>query len=540
MTSHYRYHLKHRFTCVECGQTFSTESYMYKHRDTHSGIRPYVCTDCGKTYLSTSHLNKHRRAAHSTLRPYQCSYCGKCYKGKDQLTYHENSHRGEKPYQCSVCGYATAYRHTYYVHKKKHLKPSLGDQNANQDDGLSSVVKDRKPIRKQAEGDGDATKTSTLRKVKSRVTVSTNKKQLGKVVECQVESVPTVVSQCTSVGGSKDGNESSFASSSLPLSVIYVVSAGGGVNGVVQQQQLTLPVKDGSNAILIQSGGDGQDVSLPSCVQSGSNHQTLVHPQDGTHQTLVHPQDGTHQTLVNHQDGTHQTLVHPQDGTHQTLVHPQDGTHQTLVNHQDGTHQAFVHPQGGTHQASFTPGRYSPAFVHPQDGTHQTLVHPQDGTHQTLVNHQDGTHQTLVHPQDGTQQMLVHPQVVKTTFPTNNLLENNRLESFKPSDKDVNASSEKQESCIFLSSTGKCAVPSCDSRDDSLMLLKVSDNSYVGICGHHAFTEGSGDGLRQLGAIDVQPLAAVNVQTEYDVKTLHLVTPGSTELSTRRTIWSPR
>ncbi|XP_042213311.1 oocyte zinc finger protein XlCOF6-like [Homarus americanus] len=358
MTSHYRYHLKHRFTCVECGQTFSTESYMYKHRDTHSGIRPYVCTDCGKTYLSTSHLNKHRRAAHSTLRPYQCSYCGKCYKGKDQLTYHENSHRGEKPYQCSVCGYATAYRHTYYVHKKKHLKPSLGDQNANQDDGLSSVVKDRKPIRKQAEGDGDATKTSTLRKVKSRVTVSTNKKQLGKVVECQVESVPTVVSQCTSVGGSKDGNESSFASSSLPLSVIYVVSAGGGVNGVVQQQQLTLPVKDGSNAILIQSGGDGQDVSLPSCVQSGSNHQTLVHPQDGTHQTLVHPQDGTHQTLVNHQDGTHQTLVHPQDGTHQTLVHPQDGTHQTLVNHQDGTHQTPI-----------PPGRYLPDARSPQDAT---------------------------------------------------------------------------------------------------------------------------------------------------------------------------
>ncbi|XP_042241370.1 uncharacterized protein LOC121878982 [Homarus americanus] len=131
--------------------------------------------------------------------------------------------------------------------------------------------------------------------------------------------------------------------------------------------------------------------------------------------------------------------------------------------------------------------------------------------------------------------MLVHPQVVKTTFPTNNLLENNRLESFKPSDKDVNASSEKQESCIFLSSTGKCAVPSCDSRDDSLMLLKVSDNSYVGICGHHAFTEGSGDGLRQLGAIDVQPLAAVNVQTEYDVKTLHLVTPGSTDVDQRGT-----
>lgn len=32
-----RYHLKQRFPCDECGQTFSTESYMYKHRRTHSG-----------------------------------------------------------------------------------------------------------------------------------------------------------------------------------------------------------------------------------------------------------------------------------------------------------------------------------------------------------------------------------------------------------------------------------------------------------------------------------------------------------------------
>ncbi|MPC21921.1 Oocyte zinc finger protein XlCOF6 [Portunus trituberculatus] len=124
MKSHYWYHLKHRFPCDVCGQTFSTESYMHKHRRTHSGIRPYTCVDCGKTYLSVSHLNKHRRVAHSTYRPFQCSFCGKCYKTKDQLTFHESSHRGEKPFQCEVCGYATAYRNTYYAHRKKHQTSS--------------------------------------------------------------------------------------------------------------------------------------------------------------------------------------------------------------------------------------------------------------------------------------------------------------------------------------------------------------------------------------------------------------------------------
>lgn len=115
---------------------------MYKHRRTHSGIRPYACVDCGKTYLSVSHLNKHRRAAHSTYRPFQCSFCGKCYKTKDQLTFHESSHRGEKPYQCEVCGYATAYRNTYYAHRKKHQTslPSTSSPQKKDKDDLSSTT----------------------------------------------------------------------------------------------------------------------------------------------------------------------------------------------------------------------------------------------------------------------------------------------------------------------------------------------------------------------------------------------------------------
>ncbi|CAL4122694.1 unnamed protein product, partial [Meganyctiphanes norvegica] len=41
MRSHYRYHLKQKFACDECGQVFSTEAYMYKHRLSHSGTSFY-------------------------------------------------------------------------------------------------------------------------------------------------------------------------------------------------------------------------------------------------------------------------------------------------------------------------------------------------------------------------------------------------------------------------------------------------------------------------------------------------------------------
>ncbi|ROT79670.1 zinc finger protein [Penaeus vannamei] len=151
MRNHYRYHLNRKFTCDECGRSFSTESYMYKHRLTHSGIRPHVCVDCGKTYLSASHLSKHRRMAHSTARPFQCSFCGKCYKTKDQVNYHESSHKGEKPFQCEVCGYATSYRNTYYAHRKKHFVKSSPDSTA------SNVQKSSMTVQRRESNEDDIT-----------------------------------------------------------------------------------------------------------------------------------------------------------------------------------------------------------------------------------------------------------------------------------------------------------------------------------------------------------------------------------------------
>lgn len=38
----HRYHLNRKFTCDECGRSFSTESYMYKHRLTHSGTEVFT------------------------------------------------------------------------------------------------------------------------------------------------------------------------------------------------------------------------------------------------------------------------------------------------------------------------------------------------------------------------------------------------------------------------------------------------------------------------------------------------------------------
>lgn len=84
-------------------------------------------------------------------------------------------------------------------------------------------------------------------------------------------------------------------------------------------------------------------------------------------------------------------------------------------------------------------------------------------------------------------------------------------------EKSAFTTGEKQNSCIILSSSGKCAVPTCDSDDDSLLLIRVGDDSYIGVCRHHTFTDQlcdtpkDVDSARQSDEVDISLQAYDNV-----------------------------
>ncbi|XP_045626400.2 uncharacterized protein [Procambarus clarkii] len=386
MRSHYRYHLKQRFTCDECGQGFSTESYMYKHRLTHSGFRPYVCVDCGKTYLSMSHLNKHRRSAHSSNRPFQCSFCGKCYKTKDQLTFHESSHKGEKPFECNICGYATAYRNTLYTHKKKHqLRSSTNEAESachQQSSISSSRTSNNKLCRKMKDKEKGVKDSPSGSKSKHKI--DNDEKKLNENASSEVarHNVKSI--------------------SNLPsLNIVCVMPAKS--DGLELQHELPMLDKASFNNVIIQSNTASGETQLPTvCDASGFSHETIVQSQG------------------------------------------------------------------------------------------------------------------------------------KINSSQNNLIQIGKFDSVKLlSDKNItseNASiTDKQDPCIIVSSNGRCAIPTCESGDDSLLLFKVGDNSYVGICSHHTFSDGSselhkdGESSKQLEMLDfnVQCLESMSFQTEYDSKNIN-------------------
>ncbi|XP_037781840.1 LOW QUALITY PROTEIN: uncharacterized protein LOC119578175 [Penaeus monodon] len=420
MRNHYRYHLNRKFTCDECGRSFSTESYMYKHRLTHSGIRPHVCVDCGKTYLSASHLSKHRRMAHSTARPFQCSFCGKCYKTKDQVNYHESSHRGEKPFQCEVCGYATSYRNTYYAHRKKHFVKSSQDctvsgaqkssldiqsdssevESSKCDDvpGKGKKISDS-PRCKGKSKDLSKTKNSNTHK-KGDITIITGS-STG-LVDASEDSVHLSETSPEQLSLQASDNRDIFKVKNVcspnaeSVEVIYVSPRSSAIRKMEQQPSLTVPHGNDQNITVYMSSGDSQKVDAEKCYLSCPAESPI--------------------------------------------------TQKKGQENEDSFKEAI-----------------------------QIC----------------GSQSTAADKCTGEKNMIM--------------------------------AGEKLNSCIILSSNGKCAVPTCESNDDSLLLIRVGDDSYIGVCRHHTFTDQlcdtpkDGDSARESNEVDFSLQA-------YDNVSIHITT----------------
>ncbi|XP_032066032.1 putative zinc finger protein 56 [Thamnophis elegans] len=108
-----------RFTCMECGSTYSYKYSLIIHQRSHSGERPYQCMECGKKFSCSSRLNGHKRI-HTGERPYKCMECEKTFTWSSHLLRHKRNHTGEKPYQCMECGKSFANSSHFNSHKRSH------------------------------------------------------------------------------------------------------------------------------------------------------------------------------------------------------------------------------------------------------------------------------------------------------------------------------------------------------------------------------------------------------------------------------------
>ncbi|PIO12919.1 hypothetical protein AB205_0121270, partial [Aquarana catesbeiana] len=111
--------LEEKFSCPECGESFSSESNLTVHHRSHMGGKVHSCFECGKLFSQKSDLVRHQRS-HTGEKPYSCPECGKCFTEMSSLYRHQMLHTGEKPYSCPECGKCYAQKSDLVKHKRSH------------------------------------------------------------------------------------------------------------------------------------------------------------------------------------------------------------------------------------------------------------------------------------------------------------------------------------------------------------------------------------------------------------------------------------
>uniref|UniRef100_A0A8C4H0B2 C2H2-type domain-containing protein n=1 Tax=Dicentrarchus labrax TaxID=13489 RepID=A0A8C4H0B2_DICLA len=108
-----------RFLCPQCGKRFKTRDGLEGHLRTHTGERPYRCPYCPKDFTALAGLNVHVRR-HTGERPYVCTVCGKGWPSGGDLQKHMRTHTGERPYVCQDCGKAFSISCHLTEHRRIH------------------------------------------------------------------------------------------------------------------------------------------------------------------------------------------------------------------------------------------------------------------------------------------------------------------------------------------------------------------------------------------------------------------------------------
>lgn len=117
-----------RYTCNDCGTTYSTAKEWTSHREKHHlNTKPYKCDHCPLSFSQRSHLNQHVKTVHEKVKPHKCPDCPRSFGKKYDLSSHRDAvHIQNKPHSCDVCHRRFAKRSNLTRHIDK-LHPERRD-----------------------------------------------------------------------------------------------------------------------------------------------------------------------------------------------------------------------------------------------------------------------------------------------------------------------------------------------------------------------------------------------------------------------------
>ncbi|NXA30261.1 ZN777 protein, partial [Ibidorhyncha struthersii] len=91
---------KRMYTCNECMENFSSETFLVLHQRRHTNHHLILCPCCNRSFTCASDFVRHHRT-HTGERPYQCGICQKAFKRHHHLNVHQRIHmRQKRLYPC--------------------------------------------------------------------------------------------------------------------------------------------------------------------------------------------------------------------------------------------------------------------------------------------------------------------------------------------------------------------------------------------------------------------------------------------------------
>ncbi|NXX10878.1 ZN432 protein, partial [Podargus strigoides] len=91
---------KMMYTCNECMENFSSQSFLILHQRRHTSHHLILCPCCDRTFAWASDFVRHHQS-YTGERPYQCGICQKTFKRHYHLRVHQRIHgRQDRSYPC--------------------------------------------------------------------------------------------------------------------------------------------------------------------------------------------------------------------------------------------------------------------------------------------------------------------------------------------------------------------------------------------------------------------------------------------------------
>lgn len=119
MKRHELTHTGKKYKCHDCPKSFNEIGKLRTHQNSkHQGQARYKCDKCSRTFSSKGGIMYHQQTKHNNSYKYKCETCDKGFNTIQHYLGHKNTHTGIRPFVCDKCNIGFSYPSVLTSHKR--------------------------------------------------------------------------------------------------------------------------------------------------------------------------------------------------------------------------------------------------------------------------------------------------------------------------------------------------------------------------------------------------------------------------------------